>query len=97
MHEAPCACSHLILAWAPSCHWVAQISFDYFENAMAHFTATIYNAIKARPALHLYPCTGIAETLSAKCSTTMHSCRKKLRISTLRMNPLAATRPVLGA
>ena len=26
-----------------------QISHDYFENAMAHFTATIYNAIKARP------------------------------------------------
>lgn len=32
-----------------------QISHDYFENAMAHFTATIYNAIKARPALRLAP------------------------------------------
>ena len=26
---------------------VAQISHDYFENAMAHFTNSIFNAIKA--------------------------------------------------
>ena len=35
-------------AGALSCYWVAQISHDYFENAMAHFTNSIFNAIKAR-------------------------------------------------
>ena len=65
-------------AWAPRCHWVTQISYDYFENAMAHFTATIYNAIKARPTLHLYPSSGtaslVARTPEVVCNTLDMSC-----------------------